>query len=556
MGARQIILGKVFTSEQENCYAEGFVIEDGKFIAVGSKEKVMAYWTDGSVIREYKVGIIVPGFTEGHAHVSSSVELTKGPFLGVDSIEKCQEVLREFAESHPAKSPIIGGGFEPGLFGPKGPTADLIDAVVSDRPVIISDEGHHSVWVNTKALETAGITRDTIDPPGGQISHNENGEPSGFLQEMAIDLITPALPEITKEDYEKAILYYQNIGLSNGIVTAFEPMLSHSADESVRFDAYEKLEKEGKLKITYRVAPTLNPGDDAEEFFQQAVMYRERFSGCDKVQIQTIKFFVDGVVDGHTALLRRPYKMEPFDCGPVLIGQEELERRMIRALEEGFGIHVHAIGDAAIDEALNGFEAAQKQVPGKYRNAITHLQVCQPDHPKRMKELNVVAVVNPYWHFKTPLYEPLELPFLGKERAERMYYLRSFLEQGIPVCQASDFPVTVPPDTMFCLHMMVNRMEPKTSKEVYFPEEAISVEDALRVLTIGGSYENYLEDRKGSIKVGKDADFVVLSQDVTAVPKESIYTAKVLETWIGGENCFVLQEEDSIDCTVPDSHCK
>lgn len=541
MKADLIILGKVFTSEKEMPYAEGFAVSNGKIIAAGSKEEVLAYRTDHTTVKEYPSGMIVPGFTEGHAHISGTVELVKGPFLGVHSIDKCQKIIKEFADTHPDEPAIMGGGFDPGLFGPEGPTADVIDAVVSDRPVIISDEGHHSVWVNTKALEMAGITKDTPDPENGQINRFNNGEPTGFLQEMAIDLITPALPEIVRKDYENAILYYQDIGLSNGIVLAFEPMLSHSSDEPLRLDAYEALAREKQLKITYRVALTINPSDDTEEFFDEICSQHDRFSAYDKVQINTVKFFMDGVVDGHTALLREPYKLPPYDCGPIMFEQEDLNKRMTCALKKGFSIHIHAIGDAAIDEALNGLEAAQTAVPGTYRNAITHLQVCQPDHPKRMKDLGVVAVVNPYWHYKTPLYEPLELPFLGKERGEHMYYLKTFLDAGIPMCQASDFPVTVPPDTMQCLHLMVNRTYPG-SDDPYFAEESIGIEDALRILTIGGAYENFLEKQKGSIREGKDADFVVLSEDVTAIPKQDLYKTKVQETWIGGECCFSLKK--------------
>lgn len=542
MTADTIIFGKVFTAEDDHFYAEGFAVKDGKILAAGSKEEIEAYIGKETEVRTYNSGIIVPGFTEGHAHISSTVELTTGPFVEADSIEKCQKIIKDFAEAHPENKTIEGGGFDPGLFGAGGPTADLIDEVVSDRPVILSDEGHHSVWVNTKALEAAGITRDTPDPENGKINHYPDGEPNGFLQEMAIDLITPALTPPTTEDYKKAILYYQQIGLSNGIVAAFEPMLSHTKDEPVRMDAYDELDKEDRLKITYRVAQTLNPADDPEKFFEDMIAYHKRFEKREKIQVNTVKFFMDGVVDGHTAFLREPYKMEPFDCGPLMFEQEDLDKRMERALKEGFSIHVHAIGDAAIDEALNGLEYAQAKIPGSYRNAITHLQVCQPDQPERMKALNVVAVVNPYWHYETPLYEPLEFPFLGKERAEHMYYVKSYLDEGIVMSQASDFPVTVPPDTMFCLHMMVNRFDPKTSKKPYFPEECIDVEQALKVLTSGGAYENFLEDKKGSIRAGKDADFVVLSQDVTAMPKEEIYKTKVLETWIGGECCYAFEE--------------
>ena len=536
-----VISGKIFTSEDEYPYAESMAISDGKIIAVGTEAQIAKYIDESTEVRKYSSGIIVPGFTEGHAHVSSTIELFTGPFVGVDSIEECQKLIKEFADKHPEKESILGGGFDPGLFGPDGPTADIIDEVVSDRPVIISDEGHHSVWVNSKAMEIAGITKDTPDPENGIINHYPNGEPSGFFQEMAIGLMNPALPEITVEDYKEAILYYQQIGLSNGIVNAFEPMLSHSNDEPLRMDAYDELEKEGKLKITFRVAQTLNPSDDVDKFYYDIEALHERFANREKIQVNTVKFFMDGVVDGHTAVLRDPYLLEPFDCGPKMFEQDDINKRVELALEKGFSIHIHAIGDAAIDEALNAYEYAQNKVPGEYRNAITHLQVCQPDQPKRMKDLNVVAGVNPYWHYKTPLYEPLEHPFLGEERASHMYYLKSFLDAGVKMCQASDFPVTVPPNTMFCLHMMVNRFDPKSSKEAYFPEECIEIEDALKTFTIGGAYENFLEDSKGSIKVGKDADFVLLSNDVTKIKKMNIHKTKVMETWIKGECCYTFE---------------
>lgn len=538
MAADFVVFGKIFTAEEDNLYAEGFAVQDGKIIAVGSRDALSAYMDENTIVKEYTAGIVVPGFTEGHAHVSSSVELVTGPFVGVDSIEKCQQIVKEFAEAHPGTTSIMGGGFDPGLFGPGGPTADLLDAVVSDRPVILSDEGHHSVWVNTKAMEVAGITKDTPDPINGVINHYPSGEPNGFFQETAVNLIAPAFPEIGVKEYKEGILYYQEVGLSNGITSAFEPMLSNSSDEPVRMDAYDELDREGKLKITFRVAQTLEPTTDMDVFYEKAAVYHKRFADREKIQMNTIKFFMDGVVDGHTALLREPYKMEPFDCGPLMYDQEELNKRTERALKDGYNIHIHAIGDAAIDEAINAYEYAQEKVPGNYRNAITHLQVCQPDQPERMKKLGVVAVVNPYWHYETPLYKPLELPFLGEERATHMYYVKSYLDAGIVMSQASDFPVTVPPDTMFGLHMLVNRFDPKTSKEPYFPEECIGIEDALKAFTMGGAYENFLEDKKGSIKVGKDADFVVLSQDVTTIPKEEIYTTKVLETWIQGECCY------------------
>lgn len=541
MAVDTIILGKVFTADDDTPYAEGFAVKDGKIASVGTKEELLLLADGTTKIQTYDKGLIIPGIAEGHAHISSTIEIVMGPLVNGETIDECIEIIREFAETHPGGETIYGGGFDPGLFGPEGPTADLIDQVVADRPVILSDDGHHSVWVNTRAMEISGITRDTPDPENGKICHYANGEPSGFLQELAIALVNPAMPEIGVDEYKKAILYYQNMALSHGITSAFEPMLSHTHDEAVRFDAYSALCDEGKLKITYRVAPTLNPPDNSDEFFDFMGKMHQRFKGKDKIQVHTVKFFMDGVIDGHTALLREPYQMKPFDCGPVMYEQEELNRRVTRAVREGYQIHIHAIGDAATDQALEAYEAAQGAEPGReYRNAITHLQILHPDQTKKMKELGVVAVVNPYWHYETPLYEPLEKPYLGEERARKMYYVNSLLKEGVMMSTASDYPVTVPPDTMFCLHMMVNRFDPKTSKEPYFEQECIDVEPALKCMTLGGACQNFLEKSKGSISVGKDADFVYLSEDVTVIPKREIYKTKVLETWIQGEKLYQM----------------
>ena len=243
MVADTVIYGKVFTAEKDQPYAEGFAIKNGKIIAVGTRKEIENFVGEETKVNTYDRGLLVPGFTEGHAHVSSTIELTTGPFVEAKSIEECLKKVKDFADAHPENKTIEGGGFDPGLFGPDGPTADLLDEIVPDRPVILSDEGHHSVWVNTIALEKAGITKDTPDPANGKINHYSNGQPSGFLQEMAIDLITPALTEPTVKDYKDAILYYQQIGLSNGIVSAFEPMLSHTGDEPIRMGLMKSLKK-------------------------------------------------------------------------------------------------------------------------------------------------------------------------------------------------------------------------------------------------------------------------------------------------------------------------
>lgn len=549
MTADKIIYGKIFTADKDNSIAEGFAISGGKIIAVGSKEQMDSYKGPSTKLIKYDSGLITPGFTEGHAHISQTIELLIGPLVNGNSIEKCQKQIADFVKKHPGTTPILGSGFDPGLFGPAGPDKKYIDEVCPDRAIMILDSGHHSVWVNSKALVMSGITKDTPDPDKGHIVKDEaTGEPTGFVQEQAVMLMTKSMPEIGVKEYKDAILEYQKIALSYGVTNAFEPMLSYWQHESAICEAYRQLEAEKRLQLSYRVALTLFPYMDPKVFYDKLDDLHREFSGHDKLQFNTVKFFMDGVVDGHTAFLREPYKMPPYDCGTQNYEQEELDRRVTMALERGYRTHFHAIGDAAIDEAINACEAAQNYVEGDdFRNQITHLQVCHEDQADRMAELGIVAVVNPYWHYKTDLYEPLEYPFLGKERAEHMYYLGSYQKRGIIMSQASDFSVTIPPDTMDSLHMMVNRYDPHYSDEAYFPEECISVEDALRVLTINGAYELDLENRKGSIEPGKDADFVWLSQDVTSIPKMNIWKTKILETDIGGKVVFDRNEETVLD---------
>ena len=189
---------------------------------------------------------------------------------------------------------------------------------------------------------------------------------------------------------------------------------------------------------------------------------------------------------------------------------------------------------------LNAYEYGQTETDRDYRNAITHLQVMVPEHVDRMKILGVVAVTNPYWHFRNSVYyDTLEKPFLGEERASKEYYMRSITDAGIVTSCASDFPVTVPPRTMDALHLMVNRKQPgHPEMEEMGAGETISVEDGLQVLTYGGAYQNRLEKTKGSLEAGKDADFVLLDSDVLAIPKEDIYKTQVTATYICGEKVW------------------
>lgn len=539
MIADKIIIGKTYTGTEE-AFVDGLAIKDGKFVYVGKKDGLEDYIGEETQIIEKKKGIIIPGMTEGHAHICSGADLLFGISLReVESPEEYLDLIQKYYKESPEKTVITGFGFEAGVFDELGPTAEMLDTISTEKPIIIQSIDAHSYWVNSKALTMVGIDEGTEEVENGIIvRYPGTKKPTGWLEELAGNLLEPLMPPRTLEHYKKSILYFQEMALSNGEVLAFEPMYDRRKDYELRCQAYSELEKEGKLKMTFRAAYTLEPDDHQEEVFSTMNRIRKSIETCEKFQMNTMKIFVDGVVEGHTAFLREDYENTPGDRGASMFEQEMLNEAVKQACEQGYRIHTHAIGDAAADVILEAYEYAQASQPQKqYRNAITHLQILAPDQVEKMKKLGCVAVVNPYWYEKDEaFYYNLEVPFLGEERAKKQYRMASLIRAGVPTSQASDWPVTPDPRPMASLHFMLNRKSPDhMDAEDFWMEEAITLEEAMKVLTYNGAYQLDMEQRKGTIEVGKDADLVFLDQDLFSMDSKKFSTVHVEKTFIEGE---------------------
>ena len=541
MKADTIILGRIYPADGTGSFAEAMAIRDGKILAVGSREDLLKWAGDETEIEE-KPGLIIPGITEGHAHVTCASEMVFGLALGAaDSPEEYLEKIRFFRDAHPDAGYLVGSGYDNGVFDRSGPTAALMDTAVSDIPVVMIASDHHSRWLNTAALQRTGITDQTPNPLNGEIVRDSLGHATGWLKETAQLFTRQVLPPMSPEDYAKAVLFYQQIALSNGVTTSFEPMYDCMRDYDLRAEAYRLLDLRNELRVSFSLGWSLEADENLAVSRESLRKARERLSGCRKVCLNTAKFFADGVVECHTAFLREDYADTPGNRGELTFSLEDFRAEVSAALKDGFDVHIHVIGDAALDMALDALEEGQdrtRKIRGEagFRNAVTHLQLAWPDQISRMKKLGLVAVTNPYWHYSSPVYyEALELPYLGERRARAQYPMKSLVDQGIPVSQASDYPVTNPPRTMDALHLMVNRRDPKHPEdEALGPQECLSVREALDILTRSGAYQLRLEQRKGSLEPGKDADFCVLSADPFAVPKEDLHRIEVLETWTDG----------------------
>lgn len=547
--ADHVFIGKIYTGERSNPFANAFAIHNGQIIYVGDAENVNPHIDIHTHIHHVDSGCIVPGITEGHAHVTLTTDLLFGVQLyGIRSLEKYLQAISDYLKRNPNLSLLSGKGYITSVFGESGPTAALLDEISTTIPIIMTAEDCHSVWVNTKVLQLLHIDENTLDVPNGKIvRYATTQKPTGWFKEAATDLMLPLQPVYSVDAYKQAILAYQDMALSNGITICFEPFLASGKDFETRLEAYHQLELEKKLLITFRTALSIYPEDSFDEFWETALRLREKYKADEHMKLTTIKIYVDGVLENHTAYLLEPYADQPGDYGTPIWSQDMLNKIVLTAMQNNFQLHAHAIGDGAIEQILNAYENGDNMLYKDFsapfdipKKAITHLQIMKKEQKLRMAKNGYVAVVNPYWHFKDTLYfDALEIPYLGVKRAESEYPLASLIEAGVHVSQASDWPVTVPAKTFESLHFMVNRSEPGyRNSDPLKPEECLSVEEALQVLTLEGAYQLELNQKKGTISVDKDADFVIIDNDVLTMEPQRIYTTRVLSTYVHGQKVW------------------
>ncbi len=427
---------------------------------------------------------------------------------------------------------------------------------MSDKPVSIMSEDGHSYWVNTKALELAGIDGTTPDPAGGKIERlygtvdaaNPYGVPSGTLRESAADLVNSKLPDYSVNQYKQGILYYQSeVAGPLGITSMFDPLLPVGSNV---VQAYEELAQEGLLTIRVRGALELKPTDDLSAWLRAAKAERAKHT-TPMFRTNAVKVFADGVVEGHTAYLKEPYADALSYAGDANFRGEPLwtPQAMARAFtaidKAGFQIHVHAIGDAATTEVLDALAAARKaNGPHDWRPGITHLQLVDRADFKRFAKLGVTAVPDPYWFEKDDYYTYLQLPYLGLQRADHEYPMKSFFDNGVLVASASDYPVTVPPNPLWGIGAGVTRWFPyglvweypawPDPSGMLWPEQAVTVDQMIRSFTVNGAAADHLEKTTGTIKVGKSADLIVLDRNLFQISPDTIFDASVLFTMSGG----------------------
>jgi len=526
--------GAIYTVDGSRSWAQAIAIDDGRIVYVGTDAGAKDYIGPQTKVVPLKGRMVVPGFQDVHIHpISGGIEANGCDLNAVTNVEGYVETIKKCAAAHPNDPWITGGGWSMAAFGP-GALArkELIDAVVPDRPVILDSRDGHTSWANSKALELAGITKDTKDPPDGRIDRDpKTGEAVGSLQEGADDVVKAKVPPVSDAQRDAGLRYA--IKMLNGYgITGIQDA---SVDED-DLKSYHRLDDAGALSL-HVVGAIWWERDQGLEQIENIKRLRSEYTG-GRIDAGTVKIMQDGVMESYTAVVLEPYKLPgKKDVRGIPMVDPELLKKAVTQLDaDGFQCHFHAIGDGAVREVLDAIEAARTANGDLgHRHHISHIQLIHPDDQPRFRKLHVIANFQPLWAYADDYVKDLTLPFISKFTASYMYPIASMEKSGAVVAFGSDWSVSSA-NPLEEMETAVTRMGALGDTKVPFmPDERISLPEALAAFTINAAYTNRDEKNTGSLEVGKRANLAVLDRNLFEIPPTEISDAKVLVTLFEGK---------------------
>ncbi len=526
--------GAVYTVDAARSWAEAVAIRAGRIVYVGTDAGLAPWIGPQTRSLDLQGKMLLPGFHDAHVHlVGGGIELDECNLNGLTDVDQVLAAVRQFAERHPDKKWIRGGGWPLTLNG-GNPHKDLLDKIVSDRPIILDAFDGHSSWVNSRALEIAGITAETPDPPRGRIERDpQTGEPTGTLRESAARLVIIKTPPYTHEEFVRGLRRGLEMANRLGITSVQEAQVSDQ-----HLNAFAELDRAGELTVRTVAAMRFDPAKGMSQI-PQFVEWRTKFQS-PRLRATAVKIFQDGVIESRTAALLQPYLTEGREERGWLNLEPEVFKPLAAELDRlGFQIHIHAIGDRAIQSSFDALEFAQARNGRRdSRHHLAHIQLFDPPDIARFQRLGVVANFQPLWAWADPYIVDMTLPVLGPERSRWLYPLRRVASTGAVIACGSDWSVSSM-NPLDAIQVAVTRRGLKQGPgPAWIPEETVDLPLMLAGYTINGAYVNFEETETGSIVVGKVADLIVVDRNLFEIPVHEIHLAKVLLTLLDGKEVY------------------
>jgi predicted amidohydrolase YtcJ len=524
--------GAVYTMDAARRWAAAVAVRGERIVYVGADSLPAGLLGPATEVVDLAGGMVLPGFQDAHVHpLSSGVELGECHLHGLTSARAVADSVRACALAAPVLPWVRGGGWQLPLFPDANPSRRALDAAVSDRPAALEAADGHSMWVNSRALALAGITRDTPDPPNGRIERDpRTGEPSGTLRESAMDLVVRVLPARTEAELAAGLERAQRHANALGITSLF----AATADEA-GLRAYTAADRAGRLTLRVVAAAYPNPAEP-DSILPRARVWRGRYATA-RVRPIAVKLFQDGVIEARTAALLAPY-LDGKGSGTPIYDQATLDRVTAGLDRDGFQVHVHAIGDRAIRMTLDAFAHARAaNGPRDARHAVTHLELIDPADIPRFRALGVVANFEPLWANGDEYLSELTEPALGPERSRWLYPIASVVRTGAVVTGGSDWSVSSL-DPLEAIETGITGRAPGDRGPPWNPAERVDLPTMLALYTINAAYALHQERETGSIETGKLADLVVLDRNLFDLPPGRIHEARVTRTLLEGRTVY------------------
>lgn len=553
-----LINGRIYTIEgadwNKHPVQAMAISDDGKILRTGTDDEIkFLVKSEGGSIEDLEGKVVLPGLVDGHAHIPGTAftELFQINLYGLFQRDETLAQIKDFVDSHEEQQVFYGSGFNIGIAQEdvNAKPYEWLDEICPHKPIYLTSYDGHCKWLNSAAMKANGIDESFVTDSCGLVGRiEESGELTGIFSDVK-DLPIPD-PVYTKEEQRVALTRFIKKMNSWG----YTSLLSQAPSFNIDFRAYKDVEAHGDLTLRASIAQCIYE-KSIEEDIKKIDALREELKS-DKLKVTTAKFFMDGVLEGKTAYLKEPYKPEAglgMDyCSSCEWDFEPLVEAFKRVGKKGYQIHIHSTGDAGVTFALDAMDEIRDIYGDRDpRHTITHLHVVDYNDLDRFAELNVIAAIQPFWHLKEPgFFEFVELPFLGKERAERVYPAKSFVKRGVRITSSGDYPISFMNDPFMGIRAGVTRnlyseayygeeiTNPEDPRYLLGPDERLSVKDMIEAYTINGAYEINRENEIGSLSAGKYADYIIIDADPFETDVLKLDSIKVLSTVFGGEVVF------------------